>query len=61
MEPEGSSPFSRKPPRTLFWASRIQFATSIPISIMYILMLFSHLRIGLPSGHLFSGLTKKIL
>jgi hypothetical protein len=34
---------------TLSSASRIQFAPSIPISLRYILMLFSHLRLGLPS------------
>jgi hypothetical protein len=35
---------------TLSWASRIQFAPSIPISPRYTLMLSSHLRLGLPSG-----------
>jgi hypothetical protein len=33
---------------TLSWASRIQFAPSIPISLRSILMLSSHLRLGLP-------------
>jgi hypothetical protein len=40
---------------TLSWASWIQFAPSIPIS----LMLSSHLRLGLPSGLLPSGLPTK--
>jgi hypothetical protein len=35
---------------TLYWASWIQFAPSIPISLKSILMLSSHLRLGLPSG-----------
>jgi hypothetical protein len=34
---------------TLSWASRIQFAPSIPISLRSILMLSSHLRLGLPN------------
>jgi hypothetical protein len=41
---------------TLSWASWIQFAPSIPISLRSILMLSSHLRLGLPSGLLPSGL-----
>jgi hypothetical protein len=44
---------------TLSCASRIQFAPSIPISLRSILMLFSHLRLGLPSGLLPSGLPTK--
>jgi hypothetical protein len=35
---------------TLSWASRIQFAPSIPISLRSISMLSSHLRLRLPSG-----------
>jgi hypothetical protein len=35
---------------TLSWASRMQFASSIPVSPRPILMLSSHLRLGLPSG-----------
>jgi hypothetical protein len=35
---------------TLSWASRTQFAPSIPISLRSILALSSHLRLGLPSG-----------
>jgi hypothetical protein len=45
--------------RTLSWASRIQFAPSIPISLRSILMLSSHLRLGLPSGLFLSGLPTK--
>jgi hypothetical protein len=46
---------------TLSWASRIHFAPSIPISPTSILMLSSHLRLGLPSGLLPSGLPTKTL
>jgi hypothetical protein len=46
---------------TLSWASWIQFAPSIPISLRSILMLSSHLRLGLPSGLLPSGLPTKTL
>jgi hypothetical protein len=35
---------------TLSWASWFQFAPSIPISLRSILMLSSHLLVGLPSG-----------
>jgi hypothetical protein len=44
---------------TLSWASWIQFAPSIPISLRSILMLSSHLRLGLPSGLFPSGLPTK--
>jgi hypothetical protein len=44
---------------TLSWASGTQFALSIPIFLRLILMLSSHLRIGLPSGLLSSGLPTK--
>jgi hypothetical protein len=40
---------------TLSWASWIQFAPSIPISLRSSLVLSSHLRLGLPSGLLPSG------
>jgi hypothetical protein len=46
---------------TLSWASRIQFAPSIPISLRSILMLSSYLRLSLPSGILPSDLPTKIL
>jgi hypothetical protein len=39
----------------LSWASRIQFAPSIPISPKSCLMLLSHLRLDLPGGLLPSG------
>jgi len=47
--------------RTLCWASWIQFTPSIPISLRSILMLSSHLRLGLPSGLSPSGLPTKTL
>jgi hypothetical protein len=40
---------------TLSWASWIQFAPSVPISLRSSLMLSSHLHLGLPSGLLPSG------
>jgi hypothetical protein len=46
---------------TLSWASWIQLAPSIPISIRSILLLSSHLCLGLPSGLLPSGLPTKTL
>jgi hypothetical protein len=44
---------------TLSWASWIQFAPPIPISLSSILMLSSRLRLGLPSGLLPSDLQTK--
>jgi hypothetical protein len=44
---------------TLSWASRIQFVTSIHVSLGSILMLYSHLRLGLPTGLLTSVLATK--
>jgi hypothetical protein len=46
---------------TLSWAKRIQFVPSIPISLRSILMLSSHLRLGLPSGLLRSDFPTKTL
>jgi hypothetical protein len=46
---------------TLSWATRIQFAPSIPISLRSILILSSHTCLGLPSGLLPSGLPTKSL
>jgi len=51
----------KSPPLALSWANRIQFAPSIPISPRSILLLYSYLRLGLPSGLLPSGLPTKIL
>jgi hypothetical protein len=51
MEPKGSLPCSHKPTTGPYLDStEYQFAPSIPISLRYILMLSSHLRLGLPSG-----------
>jgi hypothetical protein len=52
--------FTKARHRTLSWASRIQFAPSIPISPRSILMLSSHLRLGPPSG-LLPPVTSRIL
>jgi hypothetical protein len=46
---------------TLSWASWVQFAPSISVSLRSILMLSSHLRPGFPSGLLPLGLTAKTL
>jgi hypothetical protein len=53
--------FTKARHSTLSWASRIQFAPSIPIFLRSILMLSSHLRLGLPSCLLLSGLATKTL
>jgi hypothetical protein len=54
MEPEGSLLCLQN--WTLSRASQLQFSPPISISLRSILMLFSHLRLGLPSGLLLSGL-----
>jgi hypothetical protein len=51
----------KSPPLDPTWASRIQFALSIPISLRSSLILSSHLRLGLPSDLLPSGLPTKTL
>jgi hypothetical protein len=53
--------FTKARHRTLSWTSWIQFAPSILISLRSILMLPSHLCLGLPSGLLPSGLPTKTL
>jgi hypothetical protein len=44
---------------TLSWASQVQFIPSIPVSLRPILMLSSHLCLGLHSGLLPLGLPTK--
>jgi hypothetical protein len=61
MEPEGSLPCSQKPSLDPILSQLIQIAPSITISIRSILMLSSHLRLGLPSGLLPLGLPTKTL
>ena len=46
---------------SLSWASPIQSIYPHPISWRYILMLSTHLRLGLPSGHFPSGFPNKTL
>jgi hypothetical protein len=46
---------------SLLWARCIQSRISDPISLRYIVLLFSHLRLGLPSGLFPSGFPSKIL
>jgi hypothetical protein len=47
--------FTKARHRILSWANRIQLARSIPDSVRSILILSSHLRLGLPSGLLLLG------
>jgi hypothetical protein len=53
--------FTRARHLSLSWAKRIQSTSPNPIYARSILMLFSHLRLGLPSGLLPSGLPTKML
>ena len=50
MDPEGSIPHSQVPATSLSWASSIQSIPLHPTSWRSILILSSHLRLGLPSG-----------
>jgi hypothetical protein len=53
--------FTRALHWSLSWARSIQSTPSHPISLRYILILSTHLRLGLPSGHLSSGFPTNIL
>jgi hypothetical protein len=62
MEPECSLPWSQEPSTgPLSWARSIQSITSHHISLRSILILFNHLRLGLPNGFLPSGFPTNIL
>jgi len=53
--------FTRSSHWCLSWARCIQSTTSHPLSLRFILLLFSHLRLGFPSGHFPSGFPTKML
>jgi hypothetical protein len=53
--------FTRALHWSLFWARSIQSIPSHPISLRYILILSTHLRLGLPSGLFLCGIPTNIL
>jgi len=62
MEPEGSLPHSQASAKvSLSWVSPIHSIHPHPTSWTSILILYTHLRLGLPSGLLSSGLATKTL
>jgi hypothetical protein len=58
--PQTITVFTRARQWSLNWDSWIQFKHSYPTSLRSILILSSHLRLGLPSGIFLSGLSTKI-
>jgi hypothetical protein len=60
MVPEGSLPCSQEP-SAVPWAKSIHFTSPYPISLRFILILSSHLRLGLSTELYPSGFSTKIL
>ena len=61
MKPRGSMPYSQRLQYSLSWAESTQFLLVILISLSYILILFSHLCLGLPKGIFPVGVSVKML
>jgi hypothetical protein len=61
MEPEGSSPCSQEPSPLVPTLSQIDPVHIIPSYLRYILILSTHLRLGLPSGLFPYGFSTEIL